>query len=98
MVPSACHEKENEGIGTEATRAGIIETLSSIDNNYGESDAGRWLAAHCADYGFILRYPPGKEHITGYMYEPWHIRYVGVSTARAIMSSGLTLEEYLGVN
>ena len=44
---------------------------------------------------FVIR--PGKEHITGYMYEPWHIRYVGNATASAIMSSGLTLEEYLGV-
>ena len=84
--------------GKSEHQSGLAFDVGSIDNNYGESDAGRWLAAHCADYGFILRYPPGKEHITGYMYEPWHIRYVGVSTARAIMSSGLTLEEYLGVN
>ena len=84
--------------GKSEHQTGLAFDVGSIDNNYGETAAGRWLAAHCADYGFILRYPPGKEHITGYMYEPWHIRYVGASTARAIMSSGLTLEEYLGVN
>lgn len=56
----------------------------------------QWMMAHCADYGFILRYPKGKEAITGYQYEPWHFRYVGVDTAKSIMSSGLTLEEYLG--
>ncbi|MEE0510051.1 MAG: D-alanyl-D-alanine carboxypeptidase family protein [Peptococcaceae bacterium] len=56
----------------------------------------QWMMQHCAEYGFILRYPEGKEAITGYQYEPWHFRYVGVEAATAIMSSGLTLEEYLG--
>lgn len=48
-------------------------------------------------YGFILRYPEGKESITGYMYEPWHYRYVGVESAKKIFDSGLTLEEYFGI-
>lgn len=56
-----------------------------------------WLAANAADYGFIIRYPQGKESVTGYQYEPWHLRYVGVSDARAIQAAGLSLEEYLGV-
>lgn len=56
----------------------------------------QWMMQHCAEYGFILRYPEGKEDITGYQYEPWHFRYVGVDAATAIMASGLTLEEYLG--
>ena len=47
--------------------------------------------------GFILRYLKGKEHITGYSYEPWHIRYVGVEAATYIMENNLTLEEYLGI-
>lgn len=55
----------------------------------------QWLAAHCADYGFILRYPKGKTDITGTEYEPWHFRYVGVEDAKKIMESGMTLEEYL---
>ena len=55
----------------------------------------QWLAEHCAEYGFILRYPQGKEEITGYMYEPWHFRYVGKEAAQAIMSQGICLEEYL---
>ena len=46
-------------------------------------------------YGFILRYPPGKEDITGYSYEPWHLRYVGTETAKTITDEGLTLEEYM---
>ena len=57
----------------------------------------KWMKAHCADYGFILRYPKGKEKITGYQYEPWHFRYVGVPAAKKIMQSGMTLEEFLGI-
>ena len=64
-----------------------------------EEYKGIWDAIHAglADYGFILRYPEGKEHITGYRYEPWHIRYLdSPGTARKIMASpGMTLEEYL---
>ena len=58
-----------------------------------------WETIHAklADYGFILRYLDGKEHLTGYAYEPWHIRYIDdVNTAKKIMKSGQTLEEYLG--
>lgn len=55
-----------------------------------------WLAAHAADYGFIVRYPDGKESITGYAYEPWHMRYVGVTTSRQVAATGLTYEEFLG--
>ncbi|MEG0340419.1 MAG: M15 family metallopeptidase, partial [Oscillospiraceae bacterium] len=53
-----------------------------------------WLAAHAQDYGFILRYPKGKESITGISYEPWHYRYVGINAAKKIKSESLTLEEY----
>ena len=54
----------------------------------------RWLTEHCWDYGFILRYPQDKEAITGYRFEPWHYRYVGVDTALAVKESGLTYDEY----
>ena len=57
-----------------------------------------WLANHCHEYGFILRYPKGKENITGYIYESWHVRYVGMENAKLIHDSGLTLEEYLGID
>ena len=53
-----------------------------------------WLRDHCADYGFILRFPTGKEDITGVMNEGWHFRYVGDEAARYIMDNGLTLEEF----
>ncbi|HBH94673.1 MAG TPA: hypothetical protein DDX91_02920 [Ruminococcaceae bacterium] len=55
----------------------------------------RWLCDHCADYGFIIRYPYGKTHITGYDWEPWHFRYVGRETAAEITKRKITLEEYL---
>ncbi|MCQ8259931.1 GBS Bsp-like repeat-containing protein [Streptococcus suis] len=55
-----------------------------------------WIANHAHEYGFIVRYLPGKEHITGYMHEPWHLRYIGREAAE-IYRSGLTLEEYFGI-
>ncbi|MBK8461009.1 MAG: M15 family metallopeptidase [Micropruina sp.] len=59
---------------------------------------GRWLWANAPAYGFILRYPPGKEAITGYAYEPWHFRYLGVALSRAFApNTSQTLEEYLRV-
>ena len=53
-----------------------------------------WLQEHAWEYGYILRYLKGKEEITGYIYEPWHYRYVGVKYAKAVRDSGLCLEEY----
>ena len=59
---------------------------------------GKWLHKHGHEYGFILRYPKGKQKITGYNYEPWHFRYVGVDVARQFPSDNrLTLEEFLGL-
>ena len=54
-----------------------------------------WLHQHCAEYGFILRYPEDKTTITGTSYEPWHYRYVGVEDAKKIMAQKICLEEYL---
>ncbi|WP_085993502.1 D-alanyl-D-alanine carboxypeptidase family protein [Oceanobacillus senegalensis] len=62
---------------------------------FGETDEGKWIAEHAADFGFIIRYPKGKEEITQYQYEPWHLRYVGEKAAKEITEKGITLEEYL---
>ena len=59
-----------------------------------QTETFRWLRDHCADYGFILRFPTGKEDITGVMNEGWHFRYVGLDAARYIMDHDLTLEEF----
>lgn len=63
----------------------------------GDQAAVDWLASHAHEYGFIVRYQAGKEGITGYMAEAWHLRYLGVADATAVYNSGQTLEEYLGV-
>ena len=57
----------------------------------------QWMLEHCAEYGFILRYPKGREDVTGIIYEPWHFRYVGKESAAYIMENDLTLEEFLAL-
>jgi zinc D-Ala-D-Ala carboxypeptidase len=62
---------------------------------FGETKEGKWVAENAHKYGFIIRYPKGKEEITGYQYEPWHLRYVGIEHSKKIHERGITLEEYL---
>ncbi|MBP5303523.1 MAG: M15 family metallopeptidase [Clostridia bacterium] len=78
-------------------QTGLAIDLNGVSDSFGATKEGKWVAAHCHEYGFILRYPKGKEAQTGYMYEPWHIRYVGVDVATKIYNSGLCLEEYYGI-
>ena len=78
-------------------QSGLAIDVNSVDQSFENTKEGKWLAEHCQEYGFIIRYPKGKESVTGYIYEPWHIRYVG-SIAPDIAASGLTLEEYLGID
>lgn len=68
-----------------------------LTEQFGETPAGKWLADNAHKYGFILRYPKDKETITGYMYESWHFRYLGVDLATKVKASNLTLEEYLNI-
>lgn len=67
---------------------------TSLDWDFENTDAGKWLIANSADYGFILRYPRGSEYVTGIEYEPWHYRYVGVEAAQYIKENNITLEEF----
>ncbi len=78
-------------------QTGLAIDLNTITQSFGNTKEGRWVAEHCHEYGFILRYPKGKSHITGYCFEPWHLRYVGIETATKITESGLCLEEYYGI-
>lgn len=73
---------------------GHYELLTSELENTG---LYRWMVEHCAEYGFIVRYPNGKSDVTGIIYEPWHFRYVGVEAATYIMENDLTLEEFLAL-
>ncbi|MFH5186442.1 D-alanyl-D-alanine carboxypeptidase family protein [Paenibacillus sp. TAB 01] len=67
----------------------------AAEDCFGSTKEASWLAKHASEYGFIIRYLKGKESITGYQYEPWHIRYVGTEIAKEITAKGITLEEYL---
>ncbi|WP_061961638.1 M15 family metallopeptidase [Demequina flava] len=64
---------------------------------FGSEAAGEWLAEHGHEFGYILRYPEGKDDITGIRYEPWHVRYVGVDLASALVESEQTMEEFFGL-
>lgn len=78
-------------------QTGLAFDINKANSSFAGSPEAVWLAANCYKYGFIIRYPEGKEAITGYIYEPWHVRYLGVETATAVFNSGLCLEEYLGI-
>lgn len=66
----------------------------SVSDCFGDKPEAKWLAENAYRFGFIIRYPKGKEEITGYQYEPWHIRYVGADIAEEIQERDITLEEY----
>ena len=83
--------------GQSEHQTGLAFDVGSIDNNYGQTAAGKWLAENAHRFGFIIRYPKGKEAITGYQYEPWHIRYLGTDIATDVYNKGVCLEEYLGI-
>ncbi len=78
-------------------QSGMALDLCQLSDDFGNTPAGLWLAAHAPEYGFILRYPAGKEHITCYKYEPWHFRYVGVELATYLTENALTLEEHFSI-
>lgn len=73
----------------------VCDTYTTLDEGFGETKAGLWLNEHSCEYGFILRYPLGKEYITSIEYEPWHFRYVGVEAATVITEKEITLEEFI---
>lgn len=83
--------EHNTALVVDVLGSGYTSLVQSFEN----TEAFRWLKAHCAEYGFILRYPKEWEAVTGVIYEPWHYRYVGVEHAKAIMERGITLEQYL---
>jgi D-alanyl-D-alanine carboxypeptidase len=80
------------GLAVDVTSASVGYALTG---DFANTKEGKWLADNAHKFGFIIRFPAGKEDITGYMYEPWHIRYVGKPVAEKIYNQGITLEEYL---
>ena len=99
-------EKAAEAVanpGQSEHQTGLAMDISSrsvnldLTQDFENTIEGQWLAANAHEYGFILRYPKGKEDITGFKYEPWHFRYVGKDFARTIYEKDLTLEEYFNI-
>ena len=90
--------------GSSEHQTGLSADLSTGEINFANGSAfadtlaGKWIAEHSWEYGFIIRYPEGSEDITGYSYEPWHVRYVGTVAAREINKQQITLEEYIEKN
>ena len=80
------------GLAMDVSAASVNYALEEV---FGETAEGIWLAENAASFGFIIRYPQDKEDITGYKYEPWHLRYLGVDIAEFVTEQGLTLEEFL---
>lgn len=88
--------------GTSEHQLGLAADIVSLhyqilDEGQLKTEEQQWLMKNCWKYGFILRYPTGKQDITGVIFEPWHYRYVGVEAAKEITEKGITLEEYLGL-
>lgn len=91
QVAEPGHSEHQLGVAVDVTAA----RMPDLDQSLGQAPEGRWLAAYAPRFGFVHSYPLGKEAITGYIYEPWHIRYVTVPLAQRIVASGLTVTEYL---
>lgn len=89
--------EHNTGLAVDILSGDYYNHHSQIEESFEYDAEAAWMKAHCAEYGFILRYPKDKQDVTGIIFEPWHFRYVGVEIATYIMQNGLTLEEYLGV-
>ena len=86
--------------GTSEHQTGLAADITDdyydlMNESLENTELYQWMSAHCHEYGFIVRFPKGKEDITGIIYEPWHYRYVGVEAATYIMEHDLTLEEFL---
>lgn len=86
-------------------QTGMAIDCNIIDDTFIGTPEANWLEEHCTEYGFIIRYPQGKQDVTGYKYEPWHIRYIGKENASAFKNAAnaagdryYTLEEWLGID
>lgn len=100
LYDAASNKNDTAVPGTSEHECGLAADIVDadyrmLDNKQADMDAQKWLMKHCGEYGFILRYPSGKQSITGIVYEPWHYRYVGKEAASDIMRRGITLEEYV---
>lgn len=93
-------DKYSARAGHSEHQSGFCFDLNSIDDSFATTNEGKWIDNNAYLYGFIIRYPKGKEEITGYQYESWHLRYVGKELAKKLYNDGnwLTMEEYFGIS
>jgi len=96
----AAADRYSARAGHSEHQTGLAFDLNTIDDSFTYTNEGKWVRDNCYKYGLILRYPQGKESITGYMHESWHLRYVGVDLATKLYNGGdwITLEEYYGID
>ncbi len=87
--------EHNLGLAADLVSSNWYSNNDDLTKEFEDTEHFKWLMENCAEYGFILRYPKDKQHITGVTYEPWHFRYVGEESAKIIMENNLTLEEYV---
>lgn len=76
---------------------GSNNITNDFKTTFGDTNEGKWIKKHAHEYGFIVRYLEDKEEVTGYQYEPWHLRYVGKDLAKTIYNKNITLEEYFDI-
>lgn len=89
------HSEHEVGLAADIIDASSLSLGDPLVEKQAETPTQKWLMEHCQDYGFILRYPKGKQEVTGIVYEPWHYRYVGKKHAAEIIAKGVCLEEYI---
>lgn len=89
------HSEHHSGIAADIITDEYQRDVTTLDERFAKTPAYEWLIENCANYGFILRYPKDKTDITKISFESWHYRYVGIPHAKAIMSAGVCLEEYI---
>ena len=88
------HSEHQTGLTIDVTSDTVHGGLTEL---FGETEEGKWVAENAYRFGFIVRYPQDRTAETGYQYEPWHVRYLGVEHAKKIYEKNITLEEYLGI-
>jgi zinc D-Ala-D-Ala carboxypeptidase len=97
---AAAADMDSARAGFSEHQTGLAVDVGRTDHNcevepcFASTAEGQWVAANAYKYGFVVRYPQGKQAVTGYIYEPWHIRYLGKDLAKAVYDSGQTLEEF----
>ncbi|MSS64533.1 M15 family metallopeptidase [Velocimicrobium porci] len=87
------HSEHQTGLAIDVSSISIHNRLDEV---FAYTPEGKWLKKHCHEFGYLLRYPKEQTDITGYAFEPWHIRYVGIELATLLYQKDMTLEEYYG--